>query len=317
MCIRDSFRTDPCRRIYRIMHKYLFTTNTDVYPGDAIEYMKSLKFPKFATLASALTEKIYTTWYFSGNITQQQMEGLAHKCETILKSEQNIRPLPRGEFVEDRVIVLEKNHTTYYEQYLHAGPTTPEGEDDQHDQDNDDQDDEEDDEEGGEEGAPEDYDEKNSAVSVYYQLGPDNLREFVMMEILDNLFRDSAFAVLRTNEQLGYTVWAMGLEVKNVLHFMLLIQSSHKSPQYLYQRIQAFFQKQREDIAAFTEEKFQNYLDSVMVKLSKKDLSLDEEAERYWREICNYRHRFNLSEEIFKVCQFHFIIVELCRGGEM
>ncbi len=53
-----------------------------------------------------------------------------------------------------------------------------------------------------------DSDQPNSAVTHYFQVGPENLVDDVVLDALDQLNQRTYFNILRTKEQLGYIVFS-------------------------------------------------------------------------------------------------------------
>lgn len=68
-------------------------------------------------------------------------------------------------------------------------------------------------------------DDENSAVEVYFQCGPDNLKLRANLDLLEQIISEPCFNVLRTQQQLGYTVSSGIRLTHNVLGFAFVILS--------------------------------------------------------------------------------------------
>jgi insulysin len=91
-------------------------------------------------------------------------------------------------------------------------------------------------------------DDKNSATSTSWQVGPNSRDLRVRMQLLSRMLRAPIFAQLRTREQLGYLV-SSGVNIQHgVLHFVVTVQSDHQSADYLQQRIDACVHACRESV---------------------------------------------------------------------
>lgn len=66
-----------------------------------------------------------------------------------------------------------------------------------------------------------------------------------------------------------------------------VVQSSHKDPDYLDQRIEDFLVQYRQQLADMALEEYQAYVHAVVEKLVEKPKNLNEETEHYWAEIKN------------------------------
>lgn len=68
-------------------------------------------------------------------------------------------------------------------------------------------------------------DEDNSVAEVYFQCGPDNLQLRASLDLLEQIISEPCFNVLRTQQQLGYTVSSGIRLTHNVLGFAFIILS--------------------------------------------------------------------------------------------
>lgn len=88
---------------------------------------------------------------------------------------------------------------------------------------------------------------------------------------------EPAFDQLRTKEQLGYIVHTSFKKLaQNILAVAILIQSSHKDPEYLNDRIESFLLQFHEELLTFSSEKVLSYIEAVIQKLVEKPKNLDQ-----------------------------------------
>lgn len=109
---------------------------------------------------------------------------------------------------------------------------------------------------------------------------------------------EEAFDQLRTKEQLGYIVFTgMKRLAQNVAALHIIVQSHHKDPLYLNDRIEHFLLRYYEEVLKpMTEEKLQHFIHAVKEKLIEKPKNLDEETDRYWEEISNQTYLFHRNQ---------------------
>ncbi len=202
---------------------------------------------------------------FVGNLTKEKaIETTKHIEEILSKMRPHNKVLPKEAIPEFRQIDIEPNSTSFYERIL----PKIEGQDQ----------------------------ESNSSLVNYYQLDQLTHEKKMLMFILGNYIKSPCFNVLRTEEQLGYIVHSAYYPYRDVLGFLILIQSNVKSSHFLSQRIAAFLEKTKEKIEAITDEEFQKYVESVRASLLEKELSVLQEAERYWSEILTHKYLWERKE---------------------
>lgn len=102
----------------------------------------------------------------------------------------------------------------------------------------------------------EDVKNENSAVLTYYQ-GPQckgDIKASLLNQLVMQYISEPFFDDLRTKQQLGYVVFSRHDDIRDVLGCQFLIQSSHKSCEFLINCINIFLVKIREDIKNITDE---------------------------------------------------------------
>lgn len=134
--------------------------------------------------------------------------------------------------------------------------------------------------------------ESNSAVEVYYQVGPDEGDTWVVLSLLAQLMNKPFYASLRSRQQLGYVVACGTNELFGVRALTFTVQSATATPQLVEARIDEFVQGFRAallaasdaEVASLTERLAQQYLDV--------DGRLDSQAGRLWTECLTQRYDF-------------------------
>ena len=153
-------------------------------------------------------------------------------------------------------------------------------------------------------------DELNSATEYYFQCEPDTAsessrgpgRELVnlpkrcaTMDLLGRLFSEPAFDVLRTKEQLGYSVSAGVRRTCGVLGVCFVVVSSKKSPAGVIERIEAFLKTWRDKLVF--EQPFEQFRESLIAAKQSKDTTLCAETARHWSVLAEGRTHFNRAKE--------------------
>jgi insulysin len=139
-----------------------------------------------------------------------------------------------------------------------------------------------------------DPENENSAINLYWQVGPRDVRSGALLGLLAHLVREPCFDQLRTKEQLGYMVFSGMSDVNGVVGLWIIVQSSNKGPAYLDNRAENFLAQFREEVLGTMDSgTFAENVQSCILTRTKKDKQLYEQASRFWNEIEDCRYRFN------------------------
>jgi len=131
------------------------------------------------------------------------------------------------------------------------------------------------------------------------------------LEVFAHLVSEAAFNQLRTNEQLGYLVWSGAQNVKGVLGFRVIVQSGDKPADFLEQRIEAFLNQYKDELASLSEATYRENLAAVIAQKLEKDKTLNEESTRHWNEISKHHYVFNrvdLEVNVLKTLKLEDIV---------
>jgi insulysin len=145
------------------------------------------------------------------------------------------------------------------------------------------------------------HDPSSSCTSItdYYQFSVADPREQVLTELLTDLMSEPCFDSLRTNKQLGYTVYVSCHNYSNVSGFSInLTTQEHKySAGYVSRCMNDFIYEFIEQLKSYTNEMFYSHVDSLIDAKEQADVCLEEEVTRNWEMIVNHTYQFNLLEE--------------------
>ncbi|KRW98246.1 Metalloenzyme, LuxS/M16 peptidase-like protein [Pseudocohnilembus persalinus] len=211
-----------------------------------------------------LKEFYLETFYF-GNFNQQQVIQCTEKICQIFS---NIKPLKKENILPYRQVILEQNKILKFEYSL--------------------------DQELGNEEEP------NSCLFTYYQGRSETPEVLMLTKILKNFIQEPFFDQLRTNEQLGYYVEAQDEYMRGITGIQFVVQSSVADPNKIATRIDAFLEERKEKIEALTQEEFDIYRQSALVKMTQKEDNMYEEARYYYQEVKFHTYKFDRKEHIIE-----------------
>ncbi|PVG04445.1 hypothetical protein CPB86DRAFT_778728 [Serendipita vermifera] len=130
-------------------------------------------------------------------------------------------------------------------------------------------------------------DEENSAISFYCHVGDvADPRTRALNSLLSSMINEPFFNVMRTQEQLGYSVSCIAWASTSSLGLRFRVQST-RHPKYLEHRIEEFINTYRETLRSMSPEEYLEHRNGVVEKKRKKLVNLGEERARYWGHIDN------------------------------
>eukprot|EP01016_Furgasonia_blochmanni_P046923 TRINITY_DN6832_c0_g1_i3.p1 TRINITY_DN6832_c0_g1~~TRINITY_DN6832_c0_g1_i3.p1 ORF type:complete len:427 (-),score=44.41 TRINITY_DN6832_c0_g1_i3:61-1341(-) len=229
---------------------------------EQIEALKELTLEKLEFFHDSWLECVHFEWLIMGNFLEEEALRLVMIFENGFS---DFKPshgvLIRKEIPQVRCVALKTQSTFVYENYLQNRDG---------------------------------YEENNSALYLVFEIGANiSIKEELVIMLLDNYISDPLFDCLRTDEQLGYTVFAHQTNFRGVSFFNIGVQSHVADPCTIEERVWAFFMKTQEELAAIEDDEFDQFVESVRTAISQKDLSIHEEANRHLSEITNRKFLFD------------------------
>lgn len=120
---------------------------------------------------------------------------------------------------------------------------------------------------------------------------------YTLYKIISPWFYDQ----LRTNEQLGYAVFAIPFRVGESSGLGFLIQSNQYDPDYLLKRYQNFYPVMLQKLTQLSNQEIEQYKKSIIDELTMPPQTLDEELARYMPDYL--LSRFNFDSRDKKIAQ--------------
>jgi len=140
-----------------------------------------------------------------------------------------------------------------------------------------------------------DLSDPNTGIEVYFQIGPDNLRDRVMTDLLSHILYEPLYDQLRTRDQFGYTVSTDSRWTYGVMGVHFRVVTATKSAEETVARIDQFIVDYRKELENMTKNQYMENL----VGLAKHKLlmasSLSDECETFWSEITDYRYDWQVK----------------------
>ncbi|WP_127957429.1 pitrilysin [Serratia microhaemolytica] len=121
----------------------------------------------------------------------------------------------------------------------------------------------------------------SALAAVYIPHGYDEIRSLAYSSLLGQIVQPWFYAQLRTEEQLGYAVFAFPMPVGRQWGLSFLLQSNSQQPAYLYQRYQQFYHSAQQRLRAISQADFAQYQQAMISELQQRPQTLEEEANRF------------------------------------
>uniref|UniRef100_K1PF88 Nardilysin n=1 Tax=Magallana gigas TaxID=29159 RepID=K1PF88_MAGGI len=139
----------------------------------------------------------------------------------------------------------------------------------------------------------------NSVITVYLQSDPGDIRATVINELLDTRMQEPCFDVLRTQLQLGYSVYCQNLLTYGIMGMAIVVQFQAQkfSMHEVDNHIEDFLNKFKEILDKMTTEEFDTLVESLVAAKQTEDTHLGEEVKRYWGECIEQNYVFDRLEK--------------------
>ncbi|MFK0573011.1 insulinase family protein [Endozoicomonas sp.] len=147
-----------------------------------------------------------------------------------------------------------------------------------------------------------DVEHDDSMIISYYQLPETNNRERARYALLGRLLANPFFNNLRTEQQLGYVVFAGPRPFEKHPGVIFVVQSPKLDPIGIEGRVDQFLSSQVAALAELTDDELEQYRQGLIGDLLKKDDNLDERNARFWQGIASaeldFDNRLKIADEI-------------------
>jgi secreted Zn-dependent insulinase-like peptidase len=126
-------------------------------------------------------------------------------------------------------------------------------------------------------------DVNNSVINAYYQVGQTEPRLRGALLIVGRRLQDAYYQSLRTQQQLGYIVWAGMGQTKKTLNVSFVVQSGAYSADVLLERTDAFIPRFVAEFKAMPDAAFESYRAAVIQAKLERENNVGEVAGRlFW-----------------------------------
>jgi len=138
----------------------------------------------------------------------------------------------------------------------------------------------------------------SALAAVFVPTGYDEFASSANSAVLGQIIQPWFYNQLRTEEQLGYAVFAFSMNAGRQWGLGFLLQSSDKQPAYLWQRYQAFFPQAEAKLRAMKPEEFAQIQQAVIAQINQAPQTLGEEASKISKDFDRGNMRFDSRDKV-------------------
>ena len=138
----------------------------------------------------------------------------------------------------------------------------------------------------------------SALAAVFVPPGYDEYSSSAYSAMLGQIIQPWFYNQLRTEEQLGYAVFAFPMSVGRQWGLGFLLQSSDKQPSALWARYQAFFPTAEERLRKMSAEEFAQIQQAVIAQVTQAPQTLGEEASQISKDFDRGNMRFDSRDKV-------------------
>lgn len=143
----------------------------------------------------------------------------------------------------------------------------------------------------------------SALAALYVPLGYSEYQSMANSTMLSQIVQPWFYNQLRTEEQLGYAVFAYQMPIGRQWGIGFLLQSNSKQPAFLLQRFQAFYPQAEQRLRSMKAEDFAQYQQALINDMKQRPQTLDEEANRFNRDFKRQNFAFDTREKAIEQIQ--------------
>ena len=138
----------------------------------------------------------------------------------------------------------------------------------------------------------------SALAAVFAPLNADEASTSATSAVLAQIVQPWFYTQLRTEEQLGYAVFAFSMNVGRQWGMGFLLQSSDKQPAFLWERFKAFFPMAEAKLRAMKPEEFAQIQQAVIAQMVQAPQTLSEEASQLSKDFDRGNIAFDSRDKV-------------------
>lgn len=141
--------------------------------------------------------------------------------------------------------------------------------------------------------------EHNDSATILYLQGQDkSLQSQATTALISEIISAPFYTQLRTEQQLGYIVFATPMSLRKMPGIALVVQSPSASPAAIQASMHSFLSHFEQQLLNIPEEQIIQFKDSVKARINAQERQLKERSSRFWQEIDLDETGFDTQEKL-------------------
>lgn len=140
----------------------------------------------------------------------------------------------------------------------------------------------------------------SALAAVYIPDGYDEVNSMARSSLLTQIIQPWFYNQLRTEEQLGYAVFAFPMTVGRQWGVGFLLQSNNQTPAHLEERYLNFYQMADKKLSALSDKDFNQYRQALVNELEQRPQTMDEETALYLNDFSRGNDRFDTRKKVLE-----------------
>ncbi|XP_020519710.1 insulin-degrading enzyme-like 1, peroxisomal isoform X2 [Amborella trichopoda] len=230
--------------------------------NEALEALSHLEADDLAKFIPCLLSRAFFECYTAGNISSNEAESLVQHIEDVMfgGTQPICKPLYPSQHLTNRILKLESGVNYFYPiQGLNQQ-------------------------------------DENSALLYYIQVGQDDFRLNVKLQLFVLIAKQPAFHQLRSVEQLGYITFLTKRNDSGIQGVQFIVQSTVKDPAQLDERVEVFLDMFESKLHTMSDDEFLSNKGTLIDMKLEKHKNLREESAFFWTEIEDGTLKFDRTE---------------------
>ena len=145
--------------------------------------------------------------------------------------------------------------------------------------------------------------ELNHGINNYYQVGLKQPKESLTMSLIQLAYGNTYYNELRTNQQLGYVVFAEKSIIDNIMYFIILVQGRKETPDKVDLAIDKVTEKLKTRIDSLTQNEISAFKDNLKALIVKENVNLKEKTDDIFKEIVLETYDFNRKQMLLSTLE--------------
>lgn len=143
-----------------------------------------------------------------------------------------------------------------------------------------------------------DIEHNDSATILYLQGDDQSTQTRAATALLSEILSAPFYTQLRTEQQLGYIVFATPMPLRKVPGIAFIVQSPASSPEAILESMRGFLSNFRSQLEKIPKEKMAQFKSSVVARINAQERQLQELSNRFWQEIDQDNTAFDTQEKL-------------------